>query len=453
MAQEADSPDDRTARRVTASAEEEASTRLPRGSSPADTLISPRLWKHITVALLTVLAWGAMLFVGLRADQVRGGLHQIIGLQAGKFATFFSTVMLLAAGQLAFINLWYRSKSRKDFNGSYKVWFWTAVAWLTLCAFRATGAHWHIADAILAGRPVAIWNGRLITWMIPVGITVVAVYRLLLREMRDCRASLWLLRLSGVAAITSGLVQMFGAFCLPETLRLPVDVGAATLWHLLLALSMLLHARHVIHHSNEPPQSPIRHRSLRSLLSAVRWPRLRWPSRNRTATPTENEGEATSGATKKATERPRRSTAKKVRSDAPASRTTAEAADADDAPSTDNQPERDRMNAAAATEEVEAPAKPAVAARPTPPAPSQVRSSATATPAATSRSAGTAHRVDPPQSQAAPRSQSRPAPVAQSRAAEEADDEEDDDLDESQLSRQERKRLKKLHRRNSAAGR
>lgn len=452
MAQEADAPDDRAARRAAASEVEEDSTRLPRGSSPADTLISPRLWKHVTVALLAVLAWGMMLFVGMRADQARTGLHQIVGLQAGKIATFFSTVMLLTAGQLAFINLWYRSKSRKDFNGSYKVWFWTAVAWLTLCAFRATGAHWNVADAILAGRPVAIWNGRLITWMIPVGIAVVAVYRLLLREMRDCRASLWLLRLSGLAAFVSGLTQLFGSFCLPETLRLPVDVGAATMWHLLLALSMLLHARHVIHHSNEPPQSQIHHRSLHSLLSAVRWPRLRRPSRKRTSQLAESEADASTSAEKKTADRPKRTVAKKASRESTASKSTAVAASNDvksPTTSTVSDSPLDELDEESVTD-----GSVVTASSVAPPQP-QVRSAGTASTPATSRQGATAHRVDPPQPQAAPRPQSRSAPVAssaESRRAAEADDD-DDDLDESQLSRQERKRLKKLNRHKSVAGR
>lgn len=267
LAQEADAALDPVTRRRAATATDEAG-KLPRGSSPVDSLISPRLWKHSLVAAAVLLAWGAVLIVGERADQARAGLESIVGLAAGKLTTFFSTVMLLAAGQLAFINLWYRSRSRKDFSGSYKLWFYTAVGWLVLCAFRATGAHWNFADAALAGRPMAIWNARLMLWLIPAAIVVVSLYRLLLREMRDCSLSLWTLRLSGVAACGAALAVIVGPLTLSARQELLAAAGMSTLWHALLAVSMLLHTRHVIHVSNEPPQRPI-----------ARWrmPRLGWP--------------------------------------------------------------------------------------------------------------------------------------------------------------------------------
>ncbi|MEZ6065511.1 MAG: hypothetical protein R3B90_07310 [Planctomycetaceae bacterium] len=229
-----------------------------REDSPADSLISPKLWKHVLLSVIGLIAWGATIYFGDLADQQRTGLQEIVGLKAGKFGRFFSTIALLTAGQLAFITLWYRSRSRKDFNGSYKLWFWVAITWLTIAAFRANGAHWTLADTLLAGESVGVWQLRTLLWLIPCAIAVVAIYRLLLREVRDCKVSLTLLRCSAIVAMASGINSLAGSFLFDSRVELLIGTGTATLWHLLLALSGLFHARHVVHFSKEPPQSTIR---------------------------------------------------------------------------------------------------------------------------------------------------------------------------------------------------
>jgi hypothetical protein len=256
-------------------ADDSSSPPRRRPDSPADTLISPRLWKHVVIGTCCLLAWGAILFFGDRADQAATGMHEIIGLRTGTLATFFSTAMLLAAGQLAFISLWYRSRSRKDFSGSYKLWFWTALAWLSLCAFRATGSHMSLADAAIQQSGLNVWNARLMLWLAPAAIIIVAVHRLLHREMRDCPGSLWLIRLAATAAAVSGLTLLFGSYALSPRVDLLVETGSATLWHTLLALAMLIHARHVIHFTNEAPRSPIRR--FRIAMPKLRLPTLRVP--------------------------------------------------------------------------------------------------------------------------------------------------------------------------------
>lgn len=314
--QDADSPPEPAARRTSPSekpaATDDAEPARRRGDSPADTLISPRLWKHVALSILALTAWGTMLYFGDRVDREIPGWKNIIGLQTGKIVTFFSTVALLAAGQLAFITLWYRSRSRKDFSGSYKLWFWVAVSWLVLCAFRATGSHWSLADAVLKQRELTVWNARLLLWLAPATISVVALYRLLLREMRDCDVSRWLLRLSAVAALAAGTSLLFGSMALPTRWGTLAQAGTASLWHVLLALSMLFHTRYVVHFSNEPPARPIRRLTL--------WiPRLRLPRLRRSEKPA-GSGRKTKKAKEKAaaaeeTKTPNRSsTATKARS-------------------------------------------------------------------------------------------------------------------------------------------
>lgn len=399
--------------------------RLPRGSSPADTLISPRLWKHALVGVACALAWAGMLLLGDAADRTDSGLANIIGLQAGHLARFFSTVMLLAAGQLAFINLWYRSRSRKDFNGSYKVWFYTAVGWLTLCAFTATGSHWNLADAVLAGRPVPVWNGRMVVWLIPGAIVAVSLYRLLLREMRDCRGSLCLLRLSGVAALGCVAGLLLGPFLGSPRTQLLWGTGLSSLWHLLLALSMLLHARHVIHVSNEPPATPIQPwRWKLPSLSLGRWWRRRESGLTSAAKPSGSKSRS-AGRTTRA-----RSSGKARRPSRPAAVEDDDEVEADTGDDSEALSDDPTFDATVDREE-------------------EVRTSPAARtpPAGPESSAG--RRIDPPQS-AVRRPHVSPAAAVREPAEDVEEEDVDDDDGEAGLSRKERRRLRKLQRQSAS---
>lgn len=410
--------------------------RLPRGSSPADTLISPRWWKHALVALACTLAWGGMLLLGDRVDRTEHPLAAIVGLRTGHLARFFSTVMLLAAGQLAFINLWYRSRSRKDFNGSYKVWFYTAVGWLGVCAFTATGSHWTLADALLGGRPIAIWNGRLMLWLIPGAIVVTTLYRLLLREMRDCRLSLWLLRVSAGAASAAATAVLLGPFAVSPRWQLLFEVGGSTAWHLLLALSMLLHARHVIHVTNEPPHSP---------LPSWRW---RFPplggrfSFRRTTPPQKSSAAPSTGKTKSA------------------SRTSRGRATAQEQPPVRPRPgsreprppsEEEGSAVVSAEEEPVSRSGPSSHSQTKPQAP-MAGGAKSSLPAGTAP-AGAARRIDPPQA-VSPRPQvvssPRPRPDDAPACEEEEDDPDDETFEYRRLSKKERRRLRQLQKVSSA---
>jgi len=249
----------------------------PKHHTPADSLLSPKLWKHVIFAMLATSLWAGMLYMGHRVDAIGHQFAHIVGLEAGKLTSFFSIASLLAAGQLSLITLWYRSYSRKDFSGGFKLWFWTALGWLGLCAAKATGMHWTAADGVLQGASIQFWQARTLAWLIPSAIIVLALYRLLNREMRDCRLSLWMLRISFLFASTSFVSTLFGDLIFVPQMEMLFSTTASTGWHLSLALSMLFHARHVIHVSNEPPSRPLTRFRLR--LPSIALPKF--PKRKR----------------------------------------------------------------------------------------------------------------------------------------------------------------------------
>ncbi len=461
LAQEADAPTPARSRRTrspSVSDEPEDAPRRRRHDAPADTLISPRLWKHVALSVVAVLCWSVMLYVGDAADQAATGWHQLIGLQADKLPRFFSTVALLAAGQLSLITLWYRSRSRKDFSGSYKLWFWSSLTWLTLCACRSTGYHWTLADVALQSNPITVWNARLLCWMIPTAAVTLAIYRLLLREMRDYRPSSSLLRASALAMVAAGTISLIGDWMLPERFRRLLEVGCATGWHLLLAVSMLLHARYVIHFCNEPPTSPIRRWS--TVLATLLRQLTRRSGSSRDSSADENttesgepkaSGNSSRSRTGKSPPR-KRSPARKPRTTAAKSSTAAKAEkkqatettslkQADD--ETVNQP----IDIEPLEEHRQQPAPSVATSRPEP-AP-EATSARKPSSSATSRSieqAGRKLRIDPPAetASAAPHA----ATPGEDDAQVASDDEDFAALDPEALkglSKKERRRLRKLH--------
>lgn len=428
LAQEADGAETESRR---ASGKSSSGTRN-RVESPADTLISPRLWKHIALWLVGLVVWGAVLYVGDVADRYGDGWQSILGLKAGKLAAFFSTVMLLSAGQLGFISLWYRSRSLKDFSGSYKVWLWAAIGWLTLCAFRATGSHWSLADAVLKQHTLSVWNARLLTWLIPVAIGVMTLYRLLLREMRDCRLSLWIMRLSAVVALASAVDLLVGPYFLQGRNALLLEVGSSTLWHLLLATGMLLHARHVVHFSNEPPVRPIQRVTL---------PLPRFASLGMLIPKFRRREKVSKVKTEKPPARSR--SAKKDKVAEPAAElkaATKETSKRYDLPELPPEPV------------AEAVAKPVQAARPTPQKTAEPVKASAAMP---QRRFDQAQPVSAPKA-IAPQSDRRPM-TPESDDEEEADggygDSEDFDGESRGLSKKERKKLRKIQKQQQRAGR
>ncbi len=255
--------------------------------SPVNSLIRPQLWIHWSVISLCLLAWGGLLYLGDLAEQTDFGLREIVGLRSGRLATFFSTLMLLWAGQLALLIFWYRRKSRNDFHGRYRSWLWAGVTLQLFLMFVATGAQHPFSEYMQQHYPLAIPRYDLLCWLVPIATVSLSLFRLLGLDMRPCRSSRALMWVAGIAAIVAGSSLLLDGF-LPARWQDLLQVGSATLCHLALASSLLLHARFVIHVNNEAPpgsRRPSVWSRLRDGLPSL--PRLRRPRRQPKSAPTE----------------------------------------------------------------------------------------------------------------------------------------------------------------------
>jgi hypothetical protein len=182
------------------------------------------------------------------ADPQTGDLVQ---LQGRPLLRLFSTVALLLASQLSFLIYSYRSKSRKDFKGRYRIWAWAAAFWGAACLSFATGIHHPLARFAYGRWEVNCWRPEVSYWMAPFGVGLLAVYRLVARDLRQCRISRLAWGLTFGLALTAGALHLGAEMLVRPEWRSPVVAGVTTFWHLALVVALLIHARFVAHVTNE----------------------------------------------------------------------------------------------------------------------------------------------------------------------------------------------------------
>jgi len=225
---------------------------------PAGWVISPKLWKHFAAAAVVWLTGLGITWVGtVAADgttQLGPAVSRLFG-SSGTVRPWFGGVLLLAASQFALWIWWMRRQSFRDFAGSYRVWPWT-VSYLFAVSFGiATGAHLSLRDLVGSIRPE--WSDliRNVCWIGPTLTAGALLTAALQREMRGCRASLWLLQLAGLltivqAARSLGLIRLSDA-----TWHAALEQMTLVTIHVFTLLSLSLHLRHVSYFSAEPTEA------------------------------------------------------------------------------------------------------------------------------------------------------------------------------------------------------
>jgi hypothetical protein len=233
-----------------------------------NTLIRPQPWANWLVIALGVGLWGATIFVGWSVDHSDSGLKQVLGLQSGRLAGLFGAACLLGATQLSLVTLWYRTRSRKDFQGRYRIWIWSSLIRATLFSAAISGWHFSGSAWLVQHLPGRLRPAAASAWLLGAMILVATATRLLSREMARARSTIWLLRSAQLVA-AAALVLHFEPSLAPSGLALELQSGLASLWPLLMASALLHNARYVIHVSNEVMPSSRRPSRLSPIVQQV----------------------------------------------------------------------------------------------------------------------------------------------------------------------------------------
>lgn len=164
----------------------------------------------------------------------------------GNLADWFASWTLLTAALVAGIVYSLRRHRTDDYRGRYRAWLWTAAALLLGAMDAACGFHQSLSGAVVALTGIAVCGKGAFWWLLAEGLVLVAVSAAMTREYLRCRLalatlSLTLLAYAGLAAATIYRLEVVGsttAWLVQESFRL--------FGHLLLTLSVLLYARHVL---------------------------------------------------------------------------------------------------------------------------------------------------------------------------------------------------------------
>ncbi len=237
-------------------------------SEPAETASTPRRkWSLIprntrllgVLCLLNVLAWAGVLWLGCSQWAIDRGLQQFTSLPDGPLIRSFSIFQLLMTSQLSFLIYWYRSRSRKDFMGRYRLWSWAGLFWSMVCLGMVSQAEFGFVRPLLRRFELDSWRPETMSWLLPLAIGVVAVYRVLRRELRQSRLSLTMWEISFSLSVLAAALNLGLDNFLPASIRATCTAAVWSLWHASLAISCLVHLRFVVHITNEAaPRQPSR---------------------------------------------------------------------------------------------------------------------------------------------------------------------------------------------------
>ncbi len=247
------------------SADRQLPARRPTGRFPLRRVVSSSHWKLLAATIASLAVAATAVAAGqsshVRSGALGPGLRQLFDLEQGRIAATVGGLLLLAAGQLAWLIRWARSRSLRDFRGGFRIWWWVSVA---LCAAGVSllcDAHVAFASTVVWATGRQVFGSDAAYQVLPAFAGIVLLVPALQAEMRGCIASRSLL-LTAVSLWACGIAGVVGSGPLERSLTsLAIQVPSAVVIDAILLVgtatafsSLLFHARHVVYESVEPPE-------------------------------------------------------------------------------------------------------------------------------------------------------------------------------------------------------
>lgn len=215
-------------------------------------VISPRLWKHVTIALGLILTPIIYALVTLRSVGLSSGTDQVLMASRLDALRGLSGLELFAAAQFCLVIAWVRSASAVDFRGGYRWWRWMAVGLFAPSMMLLTGTNEWITDLISLGlEPIfgRIDAARPALILVPAGACLALVLHRLIPDMGRCRSAQSLLV---IATLLLAIRAFAGTRQSSAAAGLQLSVIELLISGLVLS-AFQLHARFVIHINPNPP--------------------------------------------------------------------------------------------------------------------------------------------------------------------------------------------------------
>jgi hypothetical protein len=203
----------------------------------------------IAVAGSLVIAFLEMLYVWMPRLATYTASDRVAAFDlagAGNLATWFSALALQGAAFAAILVYLVRRHHRDDYNGNYHVWLWAAMCWLLVSVDVASQLHEGFRALMVTVTGTRLVGDGSIWWVTAYFFLLAAVGLRLLVDMRECWLSTALLVLVGILCGLAVVVHLDWWIPGQAARQRMVEAGAQMSAAMLLALCMLLHARHVI---------------------------------------------------------------------------------------------------------------------------------------------------------------------------------------------------------------
>ena len=219
---------------------------------PVSSLLPRRTWVLALLVLCGFMSWATVVGVGAWLDiQQMDPWQDILGIRSGRLLRFYTTIALLTCAQLSYLILWRRSRSRKDFGGRYRVWFWGGAVCSIFCIASATRFHEVYASRLTTGMSMVWVDAGTVCWLVPATTMLLSAMHLMRRDMLDRSASRGWTQVSRGLAVITGFSLIFGSLLWPEEWVAPINAALGALWPTVFASTLLIHARYVTYVTNE----------------------------------------------------------------------------------------------------------------------------------------------------------------------------------------------------------
>ena len=209
--------------RAEAAAAESAAVSGEVSVSAVSSMIPRSKWALSLLVGCGLLAWASVIGGGVWLDvQQIDPWRDIFGLQSGRFLRFWNSTVLLTCSQLSFLILWRRSRSRKDFSGQYRVWFWVGAVCSIYCVATVTRFHERWSSALASGSNLVWVDAETVSWMVPATTLLLSAIHLMRRDMPLRSTSRQWVRVSRILAVMAGLNLLMGSLVWPKAWALPI---------------------------------------------------------------------------------------------------------------------------------------------------------------------------------------------------------------------------------------
>ncbi len=226
---------------------------------PMQNLVPLPLWKTWCLGGVGIVAFMGLLLAWLLAEeasQAGSPLGTLIAPLADRMLCGMGAATWFIAGELACVVWWGRSRSRFDYGGRFHSWGWVSGGFCLAALCCLTNAH-RFGAHLLAWSTESIVTpssaGFLAAWLLPCLATGLALWATTASELRDCLGSRLLHSLAAVLALSLVGLEFWSlraGMSLQNEFAMRVLLSALQ-WSNLMTL--LLHVRHVVHVSADPP--------------------------------------------------------------------------------------------------------------------------------------------------------------------------------------------------------